>query len=277
MKKIMAGLFLLMGSIAVTAQTAEEVLAKYETAAGGRDKLEGIKTLEVISNLKLGMMGQTIELPVTLVKEKGKLFRRQIGGIMGMGESFTMVTDTSGVVFIPAMRGFGRGGGDFGGGMEQPKPTITRLSAQEVKDQQYELDCAGPFGELVDYAAKGHKAELMGTEKVNKVPCFKIKMTLKSGQEVTYFIDSQTFLVRKMEAVGDMALNLTGFGSMMKAFGSNVRKDTKASIIIKENQDIGGIKFPAKYQLSFGPVESDVENTSVKVNDGLEDRWYYAK
>ncbi len=277
MKKIIAGLFLLIAAISVNAQTADEVLAKYETAAGGREKLEGIKTLEVISNLKLGMMGQTIELPVTLVKEKGKLFRRQIGGIMGMGESFTMVTDTSGVVFIPAMRGFGRGGGDFGGGMEQPKPTITRLSTQEVKDQQYELDCAGPFGELVDYAAKGHKAELLGTEKVSKVPCFKIKMTLKTGQEVTYFIDSQTFLVRKMEAVGDMALNLTGFGNMMKAFGSNVKKDTKASILIKENQDIGGIKFPSKYQLSFGPVETDVENTSVKVNDGLEDRWYYAK
>lgn len=275
MKKILTSLFVLFSAIAVNAQTVEEILAKYEEAAGGKAKLEAIKTLEVISNLKLGMMGQTIELPLTLVKEKGKLFRRQIGGVMGMGDSFTMITDTSGCVFIPAMRGFGRG--DFGGGIEPQQPTINRLSSAEVKAQQYELDCAGSFGELVDYAAKGHTAQLLGTEKVSKVPCFKIKLTLHTGQEVTYFIDSQTFLVKKMEATGDMALNLTGFGSMMKAFGSNVKKDTKATILIKEYQDFSGIKYPSKFILSFGPVESEVENTSVKVNEGLEDRWYYAK
>ncbi len=276
MKKILTSLFVLFSAIAVNAQTVDEILSKYEEAAGGKAKLEGIKTLEVISNLKLGMMGQTIELPLTLVKEKGKLFRRQIGGVMGMGDSFTMVTDTSGCVLIPAMRGFGRGG-DFGGGLDPQQPTITRLTPAEVKAQQYELDCAGSFGELVNYTAKGHKAQLMGTEKVSKVPCFKIKLTLNTGQEVTYFIDSQTFLVKKMEATGDMALNLTGFGSMMKAFGSNVKKDTKATILIKEYQDFSGIQYPSKFVLSFGPVESEVENTSVKVNEGLEDRWYYAK
>ncbi|TAJ40945.1 MAG: hypothetical protein EPO58_18765 [Chitinophagaceae bacterium] len=278
MKKLFAGLFLMMLALQLQAQTVEEVLGKYVEAAGGREKLEAIRYLEVLGNVKMGVMGQNIELPLTLVREKGKLFRRQVGGVMGMGDSFTMVTDTSGVIYVPAMRGFGgRGGGGFDGMPQGNEPTITRMQPAEVTAQQYELDCAGAFGELVNYAAKGHTAELQGTEKVNKLPCYKVKMTLKTGQTVTYFIDVQTSLVKKVEATGDMALNLTGFGPMMKAFGSRIGKDTKATLLVKEYKDFKGIQYPVKTLLSFGPVETEVENLTVNINEGLEEKWYHVK
>ncbi|HEY1019237.1 MAG TPA: hypothetical protein VGE25_09580 [Sediminibacterium sp.] len=278
MKKLFAGLFLMMLALQLQAQTVEEVLGKYVEAAGGREKLEAIRYLEVLSNVKMGVMGQNIELPLTLVREKGKLFRRQVGGVMGMGDSFTMVTDTSGVIYVPAMRGFGgRGGGGFDGMPQGNEPTITRMQPAEVTAQQYELDCAGAFGELVNYAAKGHTAELQGTEKVNKIPCYKVKMTLKTGQIVTYFIDVQTSLVKKVEATGDMALNLTGFGPMMKAFGSRIGKDTKATLLVKEYKEFKGIQYPVKTLLSFGPVETEVENLTVNINEGLEEKWYHVK
>ena len=269
MKKIITGLFLITTSLFATAQTADEIIAKYEAAAGGREKLEEIRYLEVYSSLKMGMMGTTIDLPLTMVKEKGKLFRRQIGGVMGMGDSFTMITDTVGYVFIPAMRGFGD--------MPGIEASTTRMKDADVASQQYELDCAGAFADLVNYAAKGHKADLIGTEKISKVPCYKIKLTLKTGQAVTYFIDSQTFLVKQLEATGEMAVNLTGFGSMMKAFGREMNKNTKASILFKEYQDFKGIKYPVKLNLSFGPIESEIENTSVKINEGLDEKWYHVK
>jgi len=278
MKKLFAGLFLMMLALQLQAQTVEEVLGKYVEAAGGREKLEAIRYLEVLSNVKMGVMGQNIELPLTLVREKGKLFRRQVGGVMGMGDSFTMVTDTSGVIYVPAMRGFGgRGGGGFDGMPQGNEPNITRMQPAEVTAQQYELDCAGAFGELVNYAAKGHTAELQGTEKVNKIPCYKVKMTLKTGQIVTYFIDVQTSLVKKVEATGDMALNLTGFGPMMKAFGSRIGKDTKATLLVKEYKEFKGIQYPVKTLLSFGPVETEVENLTVNINEGLEEKWYHVK
>lgn len=278
MKKLFAGLFLMMLALQLQAQTVEEVLGKYVEAAGGREKLEAIRYLEVLGNVKMGVMGQNIELPLTLVREKGKLFRRQVGGVMGMGDSFTMVTDTSGVIYVPAMRGFGgRGGGGFDGMPQGNEPTITRMQPAEVTAQQYELDCAGAFGELVNYAAKGHTAELQGTEKVNKLPCYKVKMTLKTGQTVTYFIDVQTSLVKKVEATGDMALNLTGFGPMMKAFGSRIGKDTKATLLVKEYKEFKGIQYPVKTILSFGPVETEVENLTVNINEGLEEKWYHVK
>lgn len=276
MKKIFAGLFLLLGGLQAQAQTVEEILAKYEAAAGGREKLESIRYLEVLSNVKLGVMGQNIELPLTLVREKGKLFRRQVGGIMGMGDSFTMLTDTSGVIYVPPVRGFG-GRGGFDGMPQSNEPTITRMKPEEVSAQQYELDCAGAFGELVNYAAKGHMAEFSGTAKVNKVTCYKVKLTLKTGQIVMYYLDSQTFLVKQVEATGDMALNLTGFGPMMKAFGSRVGKDSKASLLVKEYKAFKGIQYPVKAILSFGPVESEVENVTVNINEGLEEKWYHVK
>lgn len=291
MKKIFVGLFLLTTTIAQS-QTAEEILAKYEVAAGGKDKLEGIKMLEVVGNVKMGVMGQNIDLPVTLVREKGKLFRRQIGGVMGMGDSFTMITDTSGVIYIPGARGFGGGGGGgregggregggFGGGPGRDGggqgATIVRMKTEDITAQQYELDSEGPFPELVNAAAKGHTAQLMGTEKVSKVPCFKVKMTLKTGQVVTYYFDTQTFLVKQVEADGDMASNLTGFGPLIKAYGSNLGKNTKAKILVKDYGEFKGIKYPTKYNLSFGPIESEVENLSVQINEGLEEKWYHVK
>ena len=70
MKKIIAGLFLLAAFTSAQSQTVDEILAKYETAAGGREKLEAVKTLEVVSNLKMSVMGQSLDVPLTLVREK---------------------------------------------------------------------------------------------------------------------------------------------------------------------------------------------------------------
>jgi hypothetical protein len=282
MKKIFVGLFLLVATFAQS-QTADEILAKYETASGGREKLQDIKMLEVLGNVKMGVMGQNIDLPVTLVREKGKLFRRQIGGVMGMSDSFTMLTDTSGYIYIPGMRGFGGGRGDGGGGGFGGGPgagqgaTISRMKPEEITAEQYELDSEGPFPELVNSAAKGHTALLMGTDKVNKVPCYKIKMTLKTGQVATYYFDTQTFLVKQVEATGEMAANLTGFGPLIKAYGSNLPKDTKAKILVKDYGEFKGIKYPTKYNLSYGPIESEVENLNVQINEGLEEKWYHVK
>lgn len=283
MKKFFTGLFLLLAGFTAQAQTVEEIIAKYETAAGGREKLEGVKMLEVLSNVRMSVMGQNIDLPLTLVREKGKLFRRQVGGIMGMGDSFTMLTDTSGNLYVPGMRGFG-GGGNFGGGGGRGGngggdngAVLTRMTPEEVAAQQYELDCAGAFPELVNYQAKGHTAQLVGTEKISKVPCYKIKLTLKTGQVVTYFIDTNTFLVKQMEATGDMAANLTGFRSLMQAYGSSVPKNTKATINVKEWGDFKDIKYPKKAILSYGPIEAEVENGNIQINEGLEEKWYHPK
>lgn len=269
MKRIVSVLLGTFLMLAAQAQTVEEILAKYETAAGGREKLQAIKTLDVFSTLKLGIMNQTIELPITMVKEKGTLYRKQIGGIMGMGESFTMVTDTAGYIYIPPIRSFG--------GMESAPASITKLSPEELLAEKYQLDCEGAFPELVNTVAKGHKAELLGTEKVSRIPSYKIRLTLKSGQELIYYINSQTFLVNRVEGTGNMAADLTGFGSMMKAFGRSIKKDMKATIDIKEYKEFGGIQYPSKLRMSLASLDSEIETGTVKINEGLDEKWYHVE
>ncbi len=269
MKQTIVCTFLFFLAQILNAQTAEAVLAKYEVAAGGKEKLLDVKQLEVMGTVKMGVMGQEIELPITILKEQGKLFRRQLGGIMGMGDTYTIVTDTAGYVFLPAIRGFGD--------MQGTPASITKMNTNELSSQQYELDCAGAFAELINYAQKGHSAEIVGTEKINKVPSTKIKLTLKTGQSLLYYFDNNTGLVNKVEATGEMAANLTGFGAMMKMFGSGSNKNMKAEVFYKEYQDIKGIKYPLKYTINLGPVETQVENTTIKVNEGIDAKWYKIK
>ncbi len=269
MKQIIVCAFLFFGINMLNAQTVEEVLTKYELAAGGKEKLLGVKQLEVMGTVKMGVMGQVIELPITVLREQGKLFRRQLGGIMGMGDTYTIVTDTGGYVFIPSIRGFGD--------MPGTAASITKMNTTELESQQYELDCSGAFAELVNYAEKGHTVEFIGIEKINKVPSSKIKFTLKTGQVIFYYFDNNTGLVNKAEATGEMAANLTGFGAMMKMFGNGMGKNMKAEVFYKEYQDIKGIKYPLKYTISLGPVETQVENTTININDGIEDKWYRIK
>ncbi|KAA6455441.1 hypothetical protein DYQ86_27585, partial [Acidobacteria bacterium AB60] len=59
---------------------------------------------------------------------------------------------------------------------------------------QTELD-----GPLVDYAAKGNKVELEGTEKVENRDTYKLKVTLANGHETHVWVDAQTFLEAKVE------------------------------------------------------------------------------
>jgi hypothetical protein len=266
MKKLLTLILPFLIAFSSSAQTADDIINQYITAAGGKEKLNAIQQIEVMGTIKLGIMGQSIELPVTEVREKNKLFRRQLGGIMGMGDTYTLITDTGGYVYIPSVRGFGD--------MPGTAASLTKLNADELAAQQYELDCAGAFAHLVDYQAKGHKAELAGAEKVNKQACTKLKLTLKSGQTILYSFDNNTHLVKRVEATGEMAANLTGFGAMMKMFGSGAKRDMKAELIFTTYQQINGIQYPANYTISLGPVETQVENTTIKINEGIDSKWY---
>jgi hypothetical protein len=73
---------------------------------------------------------------------------------------------------------------------------VEPFTAAEMKaaSQRPELD-----GMLVDYAAKGSKVELDGTEKVEGHDAYKLKVTDKSGNVHHVWIDEQSFLDVKIE------------------------------------------------------------------------------
>lgn len=73
---------------------------------------------------------------------------------------------------------------------------VEPYSADEMKTTSMQADLDGP---LVDYAAKGTQIELAGMEQVEGRGTYKLKLTLKGGEAMHVWIDTQTFLEVKME------------------------------------------------------------------------------
>jgi hypothetical protein len=65
---------------------------------------------------------------------------------------------------------------------------------QEIASHREDLD-----GPLVDYAAKGSRVELDGTEKVEGRQTYKLKVIEKTGRTVHVWVDAETFLEAKVE------------------------------------------------------------------------------
>jgi hypothetical protein len=170
-------------------QTVDEVIDKYIKVMGGKEKLNSIKSLYMEG---VAVMGNGNEIITKLYRVQDKLYRREITA--PFGNIVMIVTEKQGWSSNP------RNGGSF-----EPMPE------EAVKNQQMELDCAGP---LVDYASKGHKAELIGKEEVEGTEAIKVKITLKSGQYMHYFFDPKTGYIlrvtRKAGAGGGIVVGRPG-------------------------------------------------------------------
>ncbi|MDP4247125.1 MAG: Ig-like domain-containing protein, partial [Bacteroidota bacterium] len=142
-------------------QTADEVIGKYVDAMGGKDKLLSIQS---IYQEGVAVMQNGTEIDTKTWKVQGKLYRQEIN--FGMGSVVNIVTPTQGWSSNP------RNGGAF-----------AAMTDEQVKNQQIQLDCAGP---LVNYAAKGYKAQLLGKDIAGKtVTFFATAATLSATQAVT--------------------------------------------------------------------------------------------
>jgi hypothetical protein len=71
-------------------------------------------------------------------------------------------------------------------------------TADELKQAAAE---PGLDGFLIDYAARGAKVDLLGTEKVEDRDAYKLKVTIRDGQVRHVWVDSKTFLEAKLDGV----------------------------------------------------------------------------
>ena len=75
-----------------------------------------------------------------------------------------------------------------GSGLPEPMPE------EQAKAVLRRADFDGP---LVDYKKKGHKIELVGQEEIGGNPVYHLKLSLKQGSDIHYFMDAKTYLVHK--------------------------------------------------------------------------------
>src|SRR6059058_6077097 len=154
MKFLKTGLLMLSvltGVAAVRAQTADEIINKHLEAIGGKEKLKSITSVRMENTMQV--MGN--EAPSTTVILDGKGFRSE--SEFNGQKIIQVFTDKGGWMVNPMM-----GGTD-------PQS----LSPEQLKGGQGQI-YAVP---LLNYAAKGYKAEMTGQEKTGTVNAYKIKLT----------------------------------------------------------------------------------------------------
>lgn len=160
-------------TIAAKAQTAAEIVDKYVSALGGKDKITAIKTLYTESNIQI--MGN--DAPSTTYIVNGKGFKNEMD-INGQ-KIVQCITTNSGWSINP-----------FQGQM-----VAEPLPAEAIRKGKTQLDIGGP---LFNYAAKGNKVELIGKEDVNNIKnAYKLKVTTPDTVTITYFIDPSTYYLVK--------------------------------------------------------------------------------
>lgn len=175
MKKVAISLICATPLFAI-AQTADEIIDKYTLARGGKEKLAAVQSVYMEGSRE--MMGN--EVTVRVMKVQGKLSRTEFD--MAGATGFFLVTDQEAWNFIP-MRA----------------QTANQLPAEAVKNMQGELDIVGP---LFDYAAKGHKVELVKKDTLDGKLCYKIKLTPANGRDINYWIDATSYLLVQSSTKG---------------------------------------------------------------------------
>jgi len=192
------------------AQTADELVNKNIDAKGGIDKIKAIKTVR--------MTGRAV-FPGGFVASAGQEnmrpnLLRETFSLQGM-TAVQVYDGTTGWQIQP-----------FGG-----KKDPQFMGEDDLRDLIIDSDIDGP---LVDYQAKGNKVEYMGHDVVDGDDALRLKVTLKNGDIVYYFLDPDTFL--------------------------EIRKETQEFIrgSVKENasemgayKPVAGVMYP--YSISSGP------------------------
>lgn len=156
-------------------KNADEVIAKYLQAIGGREKIAAVKTMRIKGKVVIG--GGAMEMPLLMeLKRPGKVRNENTFQGNTMIQGFDGKT---GWYIMPMM-------GDSNP-REMPAAQLT-----QVKDQG---DFEGP---LVDYQKKGSQIELVGKEQIEGTDTYKLKVTTKEGIVQFYFLDAKLFLPIKV-------------------------------------------------------------------------------
>ena len=208
-----------------SAETADEVIAKYIKAEGGLDKIRSIETIRMTGKSE---MGQGIEMPLTRLSKRPNRIRTEftLQGMTGI-QAFD---GTNAWALMPFMG----------------KTTPEIMPADESKRTEEQADIDGP---LVDYQKKGNKVELAGKEQVDGADAWKLKVTLKNGDERDYYLDAETGLPVKVTGKVTVRGSETEFTTMLGDY-----KDVGGRMV-PFTIETGAVGMPMKQKLVLDKVE----------------------
>jgi len=169
----LAGLALL--ATPLSAQTADEIIAKYVKTVGGMDKIQAVTTLRRTGKFT---GGGGFEAAVLQENKRPTKVREEFS--------------------LQGMTGINAYDGKTGWKIEpwQGKKDPEALGEEEMKQIVEDADFDEP---LVNYQQKGNKVELVGTDQVEGTDAYKLKVTLASGDVRYYYVDTDYYVPIKIE------------------------------------------------------------------------------
>jgi hypothetical protein len=228
-KLLFAGL--VFTTLSVSAQTADEIVAKNIEAMGGVAKLATLTSVKRTGTASA--QGQDFPITMTTLHMKG--FRMDLE-IMGTS-NYQIITPERSSMFFPIQQ------------MTEPKEG----TPEEVKEAQGAVNV---HNSLYDYKAKGSTVELEGNDKVDGADVYKLKLTKKDGKITFYFIDKKTNRIVK---------------SSSKAKGPDGTEQDSETPYGDYKQNADGFWFPYSTALQNGMVTIVFEKieSNVKVDESI--------
>jgi hypothetical protein len=182
MRQPVRSLFLALVAAAATALpagavTADEIIAKNVEARGGAEALKALKSLR--REGRIVIPGFNADIGVVDIRQRPGFARVEL--------------TFQGLTQVVAYDGKEAWQIDPFGGRKDPE----RLSpdSSQAKSSAIAADLDTP---LVDYAKKGARAEYLGLEDVDGTPAHKLRLKLRNGDEATYFIDPDSFMIIRL-------------------------------------------------------------------------------
>jgi hypothetical protein len=169
-KHLLPLLFILLCSTAFSQEKADKIIDKVIETMGGKEKLTSVRTIKKSGNGQ----AQGVKYPVNYYAVHGISERSDFSfnGLTG----FQIIGKDSGFNFSPFA------------GMASPE----RMTEEDVKLSSDELDLEGP---LVNYRSKGHTVDLMENEDIDGVDAIQLRLNVKNGKTIFYYIDPDTYYI----------------------------------------------------------------------------------
>ncbi len=229
--------FTLVTPVAAHAQTADELIAKNIEAKGGMEKIKAISSLRKTGRL------ETFGIVILLgADQKPEDLFRQSASIQGMTQ-IQAYDGTDGWQINPFQ------------GRRDPE----RMGEDDTRDLVEASDFYGP---LVDYQKKGSKVEYVGHATVDGDDALLLKVTLKNGDIINYFLDPDTYLEirteRQMFVRGSVRESFNNLGSYKKVNG----------VYFPFSVESGSPRNPGSLaKITFTKIEAnvDIPNTEFKM------------
>jgi hypothetical protein len=159
------------------AQTVDELVARNVAARGGAQAWRAVSTLRLTGQMDIG---RGMKVPYVLEQKLPGKMRFEF---VFKGETAIQCTDGKDGWKVTPFRG------------RKAPEAMTRDELREA---------AGPadlYGPLFDYASRGHAVELLGREKIEGRDAFKLKVTLPGGAVRWVYLDAETALEVKVDAM----------------------------------------------------------------------------